>query len=95
MPSGGITFIDKHTQYETTLVGGVYLEDCWQVEGETQWHITYGAGNSANVTRRMYNSTGSVIATSLTIIEGEVYAYEKSFILRVGTQNGKPILKRI
>ena len=28
VPSGGITFIDKHTQYETTLVGGVYLEDC-------------------------------------------------------------------
>lgn len=95
VPSGGITFIDKHTQYETTLVGGVYLEDCWQVEGETQWHITYGAGIQRMLRAECTIPQDQLSQQGLQSFEGEVYAYDKSFILRVGTQNGKPILKRI
>lgn len=94
VPAGGLTFTDERNGYAITLAGGVRLEDCWQIEGETQWNVTFGAG-----IRRPPRVEGIIEQDKLSEqavypFEGEVYAYERSFIACVGTEDGKPILRR-
>ncbi len=95
VPAGGLTFADDRNGWEITLSGGVQLEDCWQIEGETQWHVTFGAG-----IQRPPRVHGCIPQEALSPhagpfdFGGEVYAYEKSFIVRVGTEDGTPILRR-
>ncbi len=94
VPSGGLSFTDEYTGAEVKLSGGVVLHDCWQLPGEDEWHVTFGAG-----IQRTPRVQGTVPAEKLTQngwipFEGEVYALKQSFIARVGTVDGQPILRR-
>lgn len=94
VPAGGLTFIDERSWYTITLAGGVRLEDCWQIEGETQWNVTFGAGIQRPPRVEGIIEQDKLSEQAVYPFEGEVYAYEGSFIACVGTEDGKPILRR-
>ncbi|MBR5224073.1 MAG: SH3 domain-containing protein [Clostridia bacterium] len=94
VPVGGISFVDEYTGEMVTLVGGVVLEDCWQLPGEDVWHVTFGAG-----VQRTPRVQGTITAEKLTqsgwiLFEGEVYALGQRFITCVGAVDGQHILRR-
>lgn len=94
VPAGGLTFIDERSWYTITLAGGVRLEDCWQIEGETQWNVTFGAGIQRPPRVEGIIEQDRLSEQVVYPFEGEVYTYERSFIACVGTEDGKPILRR-
>lgn len=94
VPAGGLTFIDERSWYTITLAGGVRLEDCWQIEGETQWNVTFGAGIQRPPRVEGIIEQDRLSEQAVYPFEGEVYAYERSFIACVGTEDGKSILRR-
>lgn len=94
VPAGGLTFTDERSGYAITLAGGVRLEDCWQIEGETQWNVTFGAGIQRPPRVEGIIEQDRLSEQAVYPFEGEVYAYERSFIACVGTEDGKPILRR-
>lgn len=95
VPSGGLRFMDEYTGEEVVLAGGLQLEDCWQIAGEEEWHVTFGAGiqRTPRVRGRIPKERLSDVGG--TAFEGEVYAHGKSFITCVGTLGGEPILRRV
>ena len=94
VPAGGLTFTDEKSGYAITLAGGLQLEDCWQIEGETQWNVTFGAGIQRSPRVKGILPQDKLSEHAVVPFEGEVYAYERCFMTCVGTENGKPILRR-
>jgi len=93
-PVGGLKFTDDHTGETVKIEGGVVLEDCWQMTGEGEWNVTFGAGIqrtprvSGVIPREKLAKEGSVP------FEGDVYAWGKSLIAVIGEINGERILRR-
>lgn len=94
VPQGGVMFEDEYTGKEVRLAGGVCLEDCWKLPGDTEWHVTFGAGIQRSPRVRGRIPEGSLTEDGSIPFEGEVYAYEKSFIACVGTIDDETILRR-
>lgn len=95
VPSGGLTFVDEYTGEEVEIAGGVELEDCWRIAGDTQWHVTFGAGiqRSPRVRGKILNE--KLNENRWIPFEGDVYAYGNSFITCVGNLGGQSILRRV
>lgn len=94
VPPGGLMFTDEQTGNAVFLEGGLLLEDCWQIAGDEEWHVTYGAG-----IQRMPRVQGKIpekmLASGRSLpFEGEIYAYGTSFIACVGETEGRKILRR-
>jgi len=94
VPAGGLDHENELTGEKIRLAGGVVFEDCWQIPGEETWHMTFGAGM-----QRLPRVQGEIpreklVENAWIPFEGEVYALGRSFIARVGTVDGLPILRR-
>ena len=94
VPPGGLTFTDEQTGEAVFLEGGLLLEDCWQITGDEEWHVTYGAGIQrtprvqGRIPEKMLSSNRSLP------FEGEIYACGTSLIACVGETGGGRILRR-
>lgn len=95
VPEGGLAFTDIMTGEEVFLAGGVKLSDCWQMEGDEEWHVTFGAGIQR--TPRVHGMISEeLLAVDRGIaFEGDVYGRETSFITCVGEVGGEKMLRRI
>ena len=93
-PEGGVSFEDEMTGEMVYLAGGVELKDCWQIEGDTEWHVTFGAGIQR--TPRVRGTIPEEMLTSNGYVEfeGTVYVHGTSFIACMGEMEGKKILRR-
>lgn len=95
VPEGGLSFVDEQTGDTVSLAGGVLLEDCWKIGGDTEWHVTFGAGIQRSPRVQGVIPRDKLASKGGIPFEGEVYAYGMSFITCVGTINGQPILRRV